>query len=101
MARWRAVNSSCMGASVERPLAVAHGGHSSWREAVAKDRSAARADTTDSDRNDQLSMVFNENLNDQLSEKPERSAVGSHLLGKDNQEGQHLLEVGHTRFRHL
>ena len=28
MARWRAANSSCRGASVVRPLAVAHGGHS-------------------------------------------------------------------------
>src|SRR6516165_3545321 len=31
MARWRAVNSSCMGISVVRPLAVAHGGHSNRR----------------------------------------------------------------------
>jgi hypothetical protein len=27
MARWRAVNSSFMGTSVVRPLAMAHGGH--------------------------------------------------------------------------
>src|ERR1043166_5964137 len=78
MARWRAANSSYMGTSVVRPLAVAHGGYSKRSEEAEEAHGAAKADTTHRERNDQLSVRFNNNLNDQLSEKPERSAVGSH-----------------------
>src|SRR5512135_2756475 len=46
MARWRAVNSSLMGTSVVRPLAVAHEGHFSWRGYVDEDRGADRARVT-------------------------------------------------------
>src|SRR6266852_8562766 len=75
MARWRAVNSSCMGTSVVRPLAVAHGGYSSRTEEGKKVYGAVRACTTDRERSDQLSGRFNENgaiscrqkMSDQLS----------------------------------
>src|SRR5262245_22537991 len=67
MARWRAANSSCMGTSVVRPLAVAHGGNSN-RAGKAASRSAGRARWPARKRSDQLSA------------KHERSAVGSHLL---------------------
>src|SRR5258708_35846658 len=79
MARCRAVNSSCMGTSVVRPLAVAHGGYSRRSEAAAEVPGAAEAGTTDRERSDQLSVCFNKKLNDQLSGKPARSAVGSQL----------------------
>ena len=68
-----------MGTSVVRPLAVAHGGYSRWSEEAEEICGAANADTTDRERNDQLSVRSDKNLNDQLSEKPERSAVGSQL----------------------
>jgi hypothetical protein len=68
-----------MGTSVVRPLAVAHGGYSKRSEEAEEAHGAAKADTTHRERNDQLSVRFNNNLNDQLSEKPERSAVGSQV----------------------
>jgi hypothetical protein len=68
-----------MGTSVVRPLAVAHGGYSKRSEEAGEIHDAAKADTTDRERNDPLSVRFNNNLNDQLSEKPERSAVGSQI----------------------
>jgi hypothetical protein len=83
MARCRAANSSCMGTSVVRPLAVAHGGYSRRSEAKAEVPGAAEAGTTDRERSDQLSVCFNKMLNDRLSGKPARSAVGSHLLVAD------------------
>src|SRR5579871_6121210 len=75
MARWRAVNSSCMGTSVVRPLAVAHGRYSRRRQEAEEAHSAPEADVTDSERNDQQSVRFNKNgtiscrkkRNDQLS----------------------------------
>src|SRR6516165_10024929 len=68
MARWRAVNSSCMGTSVVRPLAVAHGGNSRQRE-VEEVHDPAKAEITDRERNDHLSVRCNKKRNDQLSEK--------------------------------
>src|SRR4051812_26674491 len=79
MARWRAANSSCMGASVVRPLAVAHGGHSSRTEEGKRARAAVEACPTDREWSDQLSARFQRRLSDQLSEKAERSTVGSHV----------------------
>src|SRR6266446_4224570 len=58
MARGRAANSSCMGTSVERPLAVAHGGHSSRTEKGEKAHGAGKACTTDRELSDQLSVRF-------------------------------------------
>src|SRR5947199_3913019 len=83
MARWRAVNSSCMGTSVVRPLAVAHGRYYRPGEAAEKAPGAAKADTTDRKRNDQLSVRCNKKRNDQLSEKTERSAVGSQVEDRE------------------
>src|SRR3954453_9182998 len=78
MARWRAANASCMGASVVRPLAVAHGGHSSRTEEGKKALGAVEACPPDREWSDQLSGRFQRRLSDQLSEKAERSTVGSH-----------------------
>ena len=50
-----------MGTSVVRPLAVAHGGHSSRTEEGKKDHGAVKARTTDRERSDQLSGRFNRN----------------------------------------
>jgi hypothetical protein len=61
MARWRAVNSLCMGTSMVRPLTVAHGGHSSRTEKGKKAHGAVKACTTDRERSDQLSVRFDEN----------------------------------------
>src|SRR3954454_6824479 len=80
MARWRAANSSCMGASVVRPLAVAHGGHSSRTKEGKKALGAVEACPTDREWSDPLSGRFQRRLSDPLSEKAERSAVGSHIL---------------------
>src|SRR5262249_11475213 len=79
MARWRAVNSSCMGTSVVRPLAVAHGGYSRRGEEGEQTDGAAKADTTARERNEQLAGRFKQALNEHTSGKPERSAVGSQL----------------------
>src|SRR4051812_43584658 len=78
MARWRAANSSCMGTSVVRPLAVAHGGYSSrrgegtrghWRHGGRRNRQRAERCAGGSIQPEQ---------SDQLSAEGERSAVGSH-----------------------
>src|SRR6516165_10877890 len=79
MARWRATNSSCMGTSVVRPLAVAHGGHSSRIEEGKKVHGAVTARTTDRERSDQLSSQFNQNEAISCRQKTKRSAVGSQI----------------------
>jgi hypothetical protein len=75
-----------MGTSVVRPLADAHGGYSKRSEEAGKIHDAPKADTTDRERNEQLSVRFNTDLNDQLSEKPERSAVGSQLVTRNTKD---------------
>jgi len=57
-----------MGTSVVRPLAVAHGGNSRQRE-VEEAHDPAKAEITDRERNDHLSVRCNKKRNDQLSEK--------------------------------
>src|SRR3954463_5687542 len=97
MARWRAANSSCMGASVVRPLAVAHGGHSSRTEEGKKALGAVEACPPDREWSDQLSGRFQRRLSDQLSEKAERSTVGSHLSSRSvpsNVQIEDLLFTG-------
>src|SRR5262249_41423966 len=80
MARWRAANSSCMGTSVVRPLAVAHGGESN-RAGEGAGRGGGTPDRQEAERSAVGSL--REKLSDQLSAKHERSAVGPHLTLKE------------------
>src|SRR5262249_61176834 len=77
MARWRAANSSCMGTSVVRPLAVAHGGNSN-RTGGAE--GPERGEDTPTHQGAERSAVgaLRRGLGDQLSAKHERSAGGPH-----------------------
>src|SRR5262245_15075845 len=79
MARCRAVYSSFMGASVVRPPAVAHGGHSSQprRPAPARSHANGRRHRHGAERG--AGGSARQKLSDELAESHLRSPVGSQL----------------------